>query len=222
MRGWRKSVAGKTRPAVTAVVRHVHAAPETAGMQIPAVNVELPGAGEERPRIARVHREIGAARAVVHREHLLPRRAAVGGVVDAALALWTKRLSDGAHVHRIRIARIDDDSRDVSRGLEPGVLPRPARVSGLVNAVAERVVGTNEPRLAGAGPHDIVRRGRDGERANRRDVLLVEDRLPGGAAVRGLPDAAVRRTRIDGHSIAGNAGDRSDAVPFGPERSKVQ
>src|SRR5256886_4470880 len=56
--------------------------------------------------------------------------------------------------------------------------PAAAAVGRAVDAVAEGRGGTNEESLPGAGPQDVVRRGRHGERADRLYRLAVERRLP--------------------------------------------
>ena len=62
----------------------------------------------------------------------------------------------------------------------------------------------------------IVRIGRrDGERADRRDRLVVEDRRERRSAVGRLPDAARRGAGVVRLGIAGNAGDRGDAAGGG-------
>ena len=86
------------------------------------------------------------------------------------------------------------------------VLPASVR---LVDAVAGRDVAA-DVGLAGADVDDVrVGRG-DGDRADRRDRLVVEDRLPVDAAVVGLPDAAGGRGRVVGERIARHAGDPRD------------
>src|SRR5262249_7408361 len=160
-------------------------------------------------------REIRAAGTLIHGEHVLPRGAAVRRVKHAPFLLRAEGLADGAHVHAVRVAWIDHDARDVSRRIQAHVLPRASRVGRLVDAVAERVIGTNQPGLTRAGPDRVVRGGRDGERADGGDVLVVEDGPPGDARVGGFPDAAVRGADVHGHRVARHAPDRRDAIAFG-------
>ena len=53
---------------------------------------------------------------------------------------------------------------------------------------------------------------RDRERADGRDLLIVEDRLPVDAAVLGLPDAAGGRAAIVGIRVAGDADDGAHTI----------
>src|SRR5439155_22396433 len=120
----------------------------------PRVDLDLPHAGKEDPRIARVDRDVGAARVLVDEQRALPRPAAVGRPVHAALELRPVRVAEGAGEHDVGIARIDHDASDASRRLEAGARPGLARIRGFVDAVADRDVAADE-RLARAGPYDI-------------------------------------------------------------------
>ena len=73
---------------------------------------------------------------------------------------------------------------------------RPAAVGGLVDADA-RHGRAEEVRLAGADPHDVGVRRRDGDVADARRRLVLEDGLPRRAVVVGLPHAARRVRRVD-------------------------
>src|SRR6185437_5608682 len=69
-------------------------------------------------------------------------------------------------------------------------------------------------RLASADVHDTGITRRDGDRTDRPDRLVVEDRLPVRAAVGALPDAATRRAGVIRVGIARHASDGVGAVPL--------
>src|SRR5687768_15065007 len=89
-----------------------------------------------------------------------------------------------------------DDACDVMRVLETHVRPGLPRVERLVDAVAgvraARGVGVTCP-----DPDDVGLRRRQSEVADRSRALAVEDRLPGGAVVCGLPDPADPARLVD-------------------------
>src|SRR2546430_16563387 len=91
--------------------------------------------------------------------------------------------------------------------------PAAAAVGRAVDAVAEGRGGTNEESLPGAGPQDVVRRGRHGERADRLYRLAVERRVPVHPAVLGLPDPARSGAAVCHQRLAGLADHRRGAVP---------
>ncbi len=209
-------------PRRAAVARHVDAAGRAAAVEIPGMDEQRPHAGIERVRIARVHREVRAAGLVVELQHLLPRLAAVGRAIDAALRLRLEQLPQRADEHAIRIVRVDDDAADVAGFFEAHVLPVVAGVGRLVDAVAHRVERPDEERLAGPGPHGVGRGVGDRERADGGDLLVIEDRLPVHAAVLRLPDAARGRADVVHHRIPRLAGDGGGTVAVGPDEAPVQ
>ena len=83
-----------------------------------------------------------------------------------------------------------ENLRHVVRFGQSHVRPRAAGVDRFVDAVA----GVRAARLVGlarAHPDDVRGRRRNRHGANRRDILMVEDRLEGRAVVGRLPHAAV-------------------------------
>ena len=89
--------------------------------------------------------------------------------------------------------------------------PRLAAVAAAVDAVAERRV-VARVLLAGADVDDVGIRRRQRDLADRQHVLVVEDRLPGRAAVDGLPDAAVGAGHVEDERVAGHPDDDRDAA----------
>src|SRR5262249_42947549 len=158
-----------------------------AARQLPRPPPRLPQPGEEDARVVRVEADVRGAGVAVLVEDLLPGLAAVGGAVDAALLVGPEGVAEDRREGNVGILRVDDAGADLAL-LLPVVLPGPAGVGGLVDAVAGRDVAA-DVGLAGADvDHVRVRRG-DGQGADGRDRLVVEDRLPGEAAVGRLPDA---------------------------------
>ena len=62
--------------------------------------------------------------------------AAVGGLVQAALASGRPQGAVGCDEDHLRVARIDDDAPDLLRSLQPEIPPRPAGIVTAVHAVA--------------------------------------------------------------------------------------
>ncbi len=93
---------------------------------------------------------------------------------------------------------------------QPHVLPRPAGVGRLPDAVAVRHVAAD--RLLAAADVDHVRiPGANGNRADRAAEEAIGDVPPRAAAVLGLPYTAAGRAHVVGLTVGGNPGDRSAA-----------
>ena len=134
--------------------------------------------------------DVGAAGVLADLDQALrPRLAAVGGLIQAALAAALPQRPRRRDVDHVGIARVHHDARDVLGSLQPHVAPGPAAVFALVDAVA---VGDAAliVVLAGAHPDDRRILGIDRDVADRIRAVVVEYRRPGGAVVVGQPDAA--------------------------------
>ena len=198
------------RPGIAAIARDVQAAAGAAAGQLPRLAARLPQAGEQDPRVGRVDGDVAGAGVGVLGEHLLPGLAAVGGAIDAAFLARPERRAEHGGEGDVGIGRMDDDRADLA-DLLPDVLPGLAGVGGLVDAVADGDVAA-DVGLAGADVDDVrVRRG-DGDGADGRGRLVVEDRPEGQPAVGGLPDAAGGGGGVVGERIAGHAADAADAA----------
>ena len=121
----------------------------------------------------------------------VPRRAAVGRLVEPALAAGRPQRPLRGDVDDVRVARIDQDLADVLGRRQPHALPRLAGVGRLVDAVAE-VRAALAGVLAGAEPDDVRVLRIDDHAAERERAAVVEDRREGGAAVGGFPQPAER------------------------------
>jgi hypothetical protein len=87
-------------------------------------------------RIQRIDDQIGGAGVFVDVQNFFPRRAAVGRLENSALGVRTPEVACGRDVNDVVVAGIDHDARDRARILESHILPRPAAVGRLVDAVA--------------------------------------------------------------------------------------
>ncbi len=89
--------------------------------------------------------------------------------------------------------------------------PRCAAVGGLVDAVADRQVGTVQSFAAG-DVDDIGIGGRNLDGADRAGCFMIEDRRPGPAEIGGLPYAAVHRADVEDIRLAGHTRDCTGAA----------
>ena len=70
-------------------------------------------------RVARIEHDVGDAGVLADVQHLLPGLAAVGRLVEPAIAARSPQRPLGRDVHRVRVARVDQDLADVL-GLSSG------------------------------------------------------------------------------------------------------
>ena len=203
---------GDLRPLRAAVVRDVHPAARAAAQLRPRVLLHLPRSCEERVGIALIHREPRAARLLIDKQDALPCCAAVDGLEHATLFLRAGQSALGADEYDVRVRGMDQDARDAACFRQAHVLPGRAGVRRLVDAVTDDVDVADHPRLAGADPDDLrvgvcYRNAADG-----RDGLVVENRVVGVAAIRGLPESTGRRTEVVRVGISWNSGRGGDAA----------
>ena len=183
----------------------------------------LPRRGDQHVGIAGIDYHVGDTGALARREHRVPALAAVGGLVQSAVAAIGPERTLRRDVYHIAVARIDHDSRDVLRLLNPHLLPGATGVVGSIDAVAIRDAAL---RIVFAGA-DPDRRGvlrvqhhcTDGER-----TLSVKDRCPGGATVLGFPDATGRCTDVHDPRVARVDGEARDpaADHRRPDKARVE
>ncbi len=113
-------------------------------------------------------------------------------------------MAERSYVDRICIARIDDDSPDLTRVVQSDMRPCVPGVNGFVHAVALLNIRTHVGLAAARVYHVRIAR-RDGEGANRRDGKRIGDRRP-------------RAPGIDRSSKFRRPRHRSKRYPAGPER----
>ena len=117
---------------------------------------------------------------------------------------------------------MDGDLADVLRGIEPDMRPRLSGVRGLVHPVAV-ANGVAQRRFTAADVHDVGRRWRHRDRADRRDGLRVEDRGPYSARIDRLPHTAVDRAEIELVRPSGHTGRRrNSSTAERPEHSPAE
>ncbi len=202
---------GALFPGFAAIEGHVNAGTRSAGFEEPGPAPELPHGRNEFVRIRGVHDQISDAGAIIDIQDFHPGFAAIGGFVNAAV----RRVSPGrtlrAHVHHVRIFRMDDDAMTVARVVKPEVRPGFARVQAFVHAVA---AGLTVARVAFAGAHpNHVRIGLgDGHRADGCHRLLIKNRLPVDAAAGGFPQATRGCADVDDVGLAQHHIDGGDST----------
>ena len=172
----------------------------------PLLAIEVPHNRVDDVRVLRVHVEVGAPVPVVDKERPAPRRPPVARDEHAALRVRPPDMPHGAGEDGAHVGRAHHHPGDVPRITEPEETPAPAAVGRLVHPAAEgdRIARV---RLAGAGVDHVGVSGLQGEIADGKRRLLLEERGPGGAAIDGFPDAAGRRSHIDGVRVAWHAFD---------------
>ena len=131
----------------------------------------------------------------------------------AALRVRLPDVAEHRDVDGVRIPRVDQDPRDLTRVGESHEPPARAGVGREVDAVPvdDVVAGV---RFARPHPDEIRVGGRDGDGADRGRVLF-EDRFERHAAVDRLPDATRRRADVDHVRVSRDSGDRGDAPAAG-------
>ena len=106
--------------------------------------------------------------------------------------------------------------------LLPDLRPGPAGVHRLVDAVARCDVAA-DVGLSGAHVDHVRVRLRHGNRSDRRDRLIVEDRAPGHTSVARFPHAAGRGGSVVRRGVAGDSHDPRDPSAGGrPDRPVLQ
>jgi hypothetical protein len=193
--------AGQLRPGAAGIARFVDAAARSAAVESPGGAPALVGGGIEHLVVAGILHELGGAGVFIDKEHVRPRQAAVGRFEHAAFLARPPQTTQRRDVHDVVIHGIDDDSRDVSRITQPHVFPRLAAVARLVDAVPPGAALAIVV-FARAHPHEIRVVGRDGDVADRHHIVeIVEEDLPGGAVVDGLPQPAARGPDVEDRGI---------------------
>src|SRR5262249_34573776 len=93
-------------PRVAAIVRAVQAA--AAAGQTPRRPPGLPQTRKENARVRRIKTDVDGAGIGVLLEDLLPRFAAVGGAIDAALGVGAERAAEDGRISHVRIGWMHD------------------------------------------------------------------------------------------------------------------
>ncbi len=200
----------KPDPGGAAIGRAVQAAPGTAALEDPRLAQCLIEGREQDVGVVGVEFHVDRAGSVVKVEHLRPRLASIGSAEEAALGIGAKGVAHGGDQDRVRVARMHNHAADVPRIAQPDVLPGLAGIGGFVDSVTVGDVAA-QAGLAAAHVDGVGVGGRHGDGADGGSGLLVEHRLPIGAAVSGLPHAARCAAEIVRIGVARNSGDRQHA-----------
>ena len=172
-------------------------------------------------RVGRIESDVDGACLVVLVENFLPGLSGVERTEDASLRIGPVGMPQRGNEKDIGVARVHNYTPDVARIFEANVNPGFSRVCRPVHAIAMGDVAAD----AGlARPHvdHVGVRGRDGNAADGRHRLLIEQRSPIASTVGGLPDpsgdsAEVKYagiTRHPGHSDDAAAAERSNLPPL--------
>src|SRR5207302_3766100 len=95
-----------------------------------------PARGIQHGGVRRVEHEIGDAGRVVPEQHLAPRLAAVGRLVDATVRVGAESVALGANPDGVWTARVHTDPGDLVSVLQPHMRPGLPAVARLPDAVA--------------------------------------------------------------------------------------
>ena len=153
--------------------------------------------------------ETATGRPVGSAQHLFPRLAPVGSLVNPAFLVVVPEVPSCANKDGIAVFGINQNFRDVLGITQPQVGPVLAAVGRFVNTISDRNT-ISHPRLSRAHPHGFRIRGIDRDGANRLHRLPVEHRLEAGAAIDRFPDSSACRSHehsqpaIFGHGIDGS------------------
>ncbi len=169
---------GEPRPAFSSVARHVQARARAARLEEPGPTPVLPHRREHDIRVVGVHDEVGGAGFLIDVQDLLPRLRSVARAKDPTLRILTPLATHRGDVGHLRIRRIQHDPGDPLAALQSQVLPCLASVAGPVDAVSDRDA-VADVSFARPDPEHIGVARMDGKSADRRDRLIVEDRLEG-------------------------------------------
>ena len=144
--------------------------------------------GVQQLRVARVHEQLHRPGDRIHREHLGPGHAGVGGFVHPSFGCGTPQISQSGHPRHVRVARMRQHARDTARLPETGKAPRGAAVGGAIDATAPGA-GLAVVLLTGAGPDHLGINRRNGHIPEGILSRFVEDRRPENAVIGGSPQA---------------------------------
>ena len=116
-----------------------------------------------------------------------------------------------ADIHRVRVRGIHKDARDLPRVFKTDMLPGRAAILAAVHAIPRSQVGADVGFASADVDHLRIGR-RDCERADRCDWLRVEQRLPNGARILGLPYAAIHSAEEEFLSAPRHTAHRDNAA----------
>ena len=176
-------------PRVATVGRLEDAAAFAARVEHPRRAARLPERGVDDVRIRGIEGEVGGARRVVPEQHLAPVLPAISAAIHTALRRRRPDVALRGDVNDIRVGRVHEHARDLSRELQSERRPRLSGVGRLPDTFAVGHVAAQRV-FTTADIDDVRARRRDGDGADRPTEILVRDGRPGLSAVEGLEHAA--------------------------------
>src|SRR5262249_51299301 len=181
-------VACDPAPRPAAVDRFEEAAARTAARHLILDAIRLPERRKDNVRIPPIDLDVDPAGLRVAEQCALPRPAAVGALVDAALVARRAVAPEIGHEDDVGVGRVNADLGNGVARREADVAPGLAGVRRFVDAVAGHDVAA-DARLAHADEDDVGARFGDGDGADRGAAnLAVGHRRPLRAAVGRLPE----------------------------------
>src|SRR4029079_19154243 len=158
----------------------------TAGYEHAGVPASLIRGGVHDIRIARIEQDIGDARVLADLERRLPRAAAIGRLVETAIAARRPERTLRRDPDDVAVPRIDRHATDLLRPFEADALPGSAGIRALEHAFAG--AGAAQVRFLARREPDHARVLRIDEHTTHRiRAVVVEDRRERETAVRRLP-----------------------------------
>src|SRR5579862_1458996 len=182
------------------------ARPFQRGIGAPRRAMGVPGGGEQNLRCSSRDRDVSDSDLGSFVEHALPVISTIGGFVDAAFIVGAIGMTQRAHIDSACVIRIDKDAANLAGVFKSDMLPAGSTVNAAIHAIAGSEIGA-DIRFTCTDVDHIRIRGRDSERANRGDRFPIKNRLPYGAGIRRLPNAAIDPAKIENAVAAGNSAD---------------
>lgn len=159
----------------------------TAIEENPLMATSLVRGGVEGIGITGIHHDIGDPRVIGDVEDFIPCSTTVGGFIEPAIAAAGPERSLARDEDGVAVAGIDEDFGDVFGLVEADFGEALSAIERLVETIA-----VSDASLAivfpGADPQDITILGIESEAADGVGAVLVEDGIPRGTGVGGLPD----------------------------------
>src|SRR5262249_52010795 len=95
--------------------------------------------------VHRIERQIDGAGVLILVQNSLPGTPTIGRAKHAPLFVWTVWMTERCDKYTARVLGIDEDRSNLTCVLEPCVLPFVPSVDRLVDAIADREIGTLKP-----------------------------------------------------------------------------
>src|SRR6266850_1957076 len=215
------AIAFDALPGGAVVVRTVEAVLGAAAIERPGSAIALPHGGEQNVGIAGIENDVNAAGAVVEIENFFPVFAAVASTKDAAFGVRAVGMAESGDEYDVWIRGMNDELADVPGVLQSDIGPGFPGVIRTIDAVAEGDISA-DTSFAGSRINNVGIGIRDRDAANGRGGLLLEERIPGDASVRGFPNSACDGAKVIGIGLARDSGDGQNASSAkGPDQTPL-